>query len=725
MNNYTNNYVNMMNYLCQKITNYVLNNFVNSIINNNYLSLTTLYAPPPNTATPNPSPPPRVPQSTVYELFYANKVTTNPVYSLITYTIIIDGTPMPSPTPSPEYYNTKWQNDTYIAFESYRIVHKISYYGVIFYPVYNLRYDLSYLNNQPFTPTPYVTGTDGTKYPLLLLLSKIAPKIYLEICTSYVNNFFVNLFQNYDTVNNITSTSPQTVNGINQWCIQNNYIDVACGSDKSNKRCACQTCYNMHSYQDRIIAKELMKSKTVNNNPWCLYPQCSQGSAFKDQLNITRSVCSNVSVAGVFIEPNDYSNINVSNTSVTASSYNNTGINIINNEGCNKCILDNKDCVVTNSQLTCVDKSQNNLSRNLSRDLSINNKGSNKGSGNSNNIKFILLIIMTIILITLIIFRISYNNNTKIKYILDICIFLSIILLVVFSFVIKNKEHYTFPNDLINVNSRICPAINLCQKETPCKDTNTLCINNECMYPIGSFYDTKHKKIVDFPSNDSTIVYDAIITNITHAPEHYFTGFYYYSTVINNSIYLCAQNCNLMYDGSKWKEISPNPDQTGFNPEVTIPVDLKQFYYGKCFTYNNEIYIPQFYNGTDQNKIIKYYIYNTSINIWRIMDTSEILYPNLPSYLSTIDDKGNLYIVRNFNDGVGRHFRIYLLNLDTKKENVFNIDNASFLDTFSYAYINIIDNFMYIMVVNGSILLYTIDLNNISMHENYLVITYL
>ena len=60
MNNYTNNDVNMMNYLCQKITNYVLNNYVKSILNNNKknLSLTILSAPP------------TTPQSIVYDLFY-------------------------------------------------------------------------------------------------------------------------------------------------------------------------------------------------------------------------------------------------------------------------------------------------------------------------------------------------------------------------------------------------------------------------------------------------------------------------------------------------------------------------------------------------------------------------------------------------------------------------------------------------------------------------------
>ena len=540
-------------------------------------------------------------------------------------------------------------------------------------PIYNLTYDYSYLTNTDFNPNLF----DKDKgVPLLYLLSFIAPKIYLEICSSNVNNFFVNLFQDYK--NGVPIKSGQTLNTINSWCKDSPYVSYACAADKSNPRCACQKCYNKHSYQNRMIAKQLLDSDSSNTDPWCYYPDCAKGSAIKNQLGVNRSVCSNLSVAGIFVNPSEYSNVNISNTEVSASAYNNNGINITSNEGCNSC-TSNQHCLVKNNQITCVDNSS----------VSQENKLGEKSSSSSHSIYLILTIIIGVFIAITAVVSFILHKNPAVKFIstpviVILCIFFAVMLYLHQT----TKEPFTFPDYF--ANSRECDQVG-CYSDTDCDGSaikGQVCLNNNCDIPIGTFLDD-NGNITDFPKQNETTVFDCIITNLLYAPKYLYTGNYLYSVFIKNVLYAFAENCTLSFDGTKWVEKAIRSDQSGFNPYVPkkiSPSNPKSFYY-----YNNNVYLPTKSN----NNQLSFNVYNTLDDYWDILSL-----PINPDINFMGIDQQNIYIYTNDE-------KMYVYDIDTKKIANYHVSNAdgsqsSFIKLFILS-----NNMNVIYFINNNFQIYT------------------
>lgn len=490
----------------------------------------------------------------------------------------------------------------------------------------NLSYPDIYLSNPEIFTTRLVyqegdKSSDTQEISFLTYISKVAPKIFLEICNSYVNTFIVKLFKDYKSVDGVDKSipSPQTENTINSWCINamcgNNTscIDNVCSLDKSNIRCACQQCYNNHSYQNTIIGNEMLNSDSVDDSsPWCIYPNCASGLAFKNNLNLERSICSNISVSGIFVNPNDYSNINISNTKVSSSSFNDNGINIISGNTCDSCTQQGKDCNIVGSTLTCVDKPPKD-NKNLNK-----NSGSSllKTSGKSNTYK-ILMIISGSILFFLIILKIMLHKHKIINYINNLVIIIDICLVILFLVLFLNsKETYKYPDIIVN-DPTSCSQINLCPN-IKCPD-NLDCLFNECKVPIGKFLSST-KSFIDFPVYNSTTVFDVIIDNLPYLPFSLFTGTYIYSTIIDNEIYAIAYNCNFKFNGEKWTEIPRKSLQTGFTPNspnqknmVDKSTLLLNYSSNSIVTYNNTIYSM---SGTGLD--VDFNKFNTITNLWSV-----------------------------------------------------------------------------------------------------------
>lgn len=526
---------------------------------------------------------------------------------------------------------------------------------------YNLTYDYSYLISSTNEFMPKTLSKNSTEIPLLSLLSYIAPKIYLEICASYVNDFFVTLFQDYK--NNRYIKSGQTVNTINSWCKDSKYVSNACAVDKSNPRCACQNCYNKHSYQNRMIAKQLLDSDSSNTDPWCYYPDCAKGSAIKNQLGVNRSVCSNLSVSGIFVNPSEYSNVNISNTQVSASAYNNKGINIFSNEGCNSCTK-NQKCIISNKLLKCVDNSTG------SQENKLDEKSS---SSTSRNVYLILVIIIGVfIVITAVVSFILYKNPT-VKFIsTPVIAILSILCAIMVYFYQRTNESFIFPDYFTTTSD--CDIVS-CYSDTDCQGSaieGKVCLFNDCSIPIGKFLNKK-SIISDFPDDNSgKLITDCIINNLLYAPQYYYTGRYFCSMFINNVLYAFAENCTLSFDGTKWVEKAIRSDQSGFNPYTPVLPSTTTLYKTN-FYYNNNVYLPIYQQ--DQQEQLTFNVYNTLDDSWNTLSLD--IPNNKDTFMGIYQEK--IYIYNTTGE-------MYVYDIDTnqiKKYNVSNSASAIFITLFN------------------------------------------
>ena len=641
-NYYSERDINMMSYLGSQIECYVNNRIVQKKLNNDILTTETIQSINDN-------------MTDLEDFYIENKAVLNPKSSMRYY---YWSTPTTlTLVPKVDAKTVLSTFNLYASKDTSRLIIKSN--DTEGYQIYNITYSYDYLNETEedlFFPQTFINKTETL--PLLYYLSYIAPKIYLEICSSYVNPFFVTLFQDFQ--NNTPVKSGQTLNTINSWCQNSPYLSAACAVDKSNPRCACQKCYNNHSYQNRIIAKKLMGSDVSNTDPWCYYPQCAKGSAIKNQLGVNRSVCSNLSVAGIFINPSEYSNVNISNTDVSASAYNNNGINITSNEGCNSCTL-NQDCKVINNNLKCVDRTSSVSQENV--------LGENSPSSKNSRVYLILSIITGVFIVLTLVISLLLHKIPIINLISTPVIIISIILCAIFVYLNSTKESFTFPDyvtDSHGCNTVACYSDNDCNGEAI---EGQVCMYNECSIPIGSFVD--NGKITDYPYSDNKPVRNCIITNLLYAPPVYYTGTYLYSRFINNTLYAFAANCILSFDGTKWVEKTKQTSQSGFNPYSPVYTNqpAEPNFDNQCFVYNNNIYLPNGYMS-----LLSFDIYNPLDDSWSILSSPIKELPgtaNLESYTINVYQT-SLYIY----DNSTRH-AMYVYDMSTNKYTKTTLSSTS------------------------------------------------
>lgn len=532
----------------------------------------------------------------------------------------------------------------------------------------SLGYDISYLEN-PETLESF--------YPNVNFADKV-PFMYLESCTSMLHPFFRSIF----------NMNGNTIDEINSRCIMDyDNINVACGIEKSNIRCACQPCYSKHSNQSRHIGKLLRKSNAVTNDPWCIYPACASGMAFKNRLLQKRSACSNISVAGVFLNPGEYSNINISNTQVSASSANDNGINLYGDGNCPEGQHFEVDNVT--KTVKCVDNDDKNEDKNLksfqSRFVSLS---ASKPSG----LHWSLWAMIATIVLTGIVW--SVHKFSKIdgkykEYLLKgiiVGVFFSVFFLIYY-IVNKTREGYTkMCNDL---DGKLCYYDSQCSGDFKCLD-------NECSCSVGLFDDMGTKCVV-YPN--ITNGEESIMRNFPYLPSSVFGGIYYYSTVINNEIYVFSSESNFKYDGSRWQELNRFDLQMGFHPYEAIPPykHLPDNQYNEientlklntnmCCTNKNKVYVLAG-SGTIINDIYpnhRVLIYDTVSNKWEYFTATPEGTPNkedtaIPRATVIKDD-----LLYTF----GESYMIRVDNLDSKIYRTIIMRNQYSFGSYVYSFVH-------------------------------------
>ena len=177
-------------------------------------------------------------------------------------------------------------------------------------------------------------------------------------------------------------------------------------------------------------------------------------------------------------------------------------------------------------------------------------------------------------------------------------------------------------------NNNTCTPRTICDDIDTCGegDCNNECMNNTCKCKFG--YYLKGEAC-------SSVENNYIIKNIPYLPENKFTGTYLYTTVLKNTIYAFATDCNFKYDGEKWMELPtiPNSSQQGFHPYLpivpnnnepfvvyssaptggeslidslrfTCKMDIRKR--GKCLGRGQNTTGPMFYSTTDPDSLTKF-----------------------------------------------------------------------------------------------------------------------
>lgn len=534
-------------------------------------------------------------------------------------------------------------------------------------------------------PVPYPSGlypinpNSGT-YTIqpVVLFSKIAPQIYLEMCTNMVHKFFQSMFvyietDNTDSKNPKTIIIKQTPEDSNTWCFKleqlvDNFslLQNACGIEKNNIRCACQKCYTLHSFQSRQIYDAIDKAGVSNKDRWCYFPQCASGNAIKPFSSQQRSKCPNLSVSGIFVEPNENASVNISNTSVSTSSSDGGVINIIGG-GCGDCKPD-ETCSVENNILTCKKNNNNSLK-------SLKIASSKKTKTYIYKWLWVLLFLGLSILFTIYIFATPKIKKNLLFGIIIYIILISIIISL--NYYNQNKEKfYTFPTDYSQSN--YCDQISTCYSDKDCGTTGQVCIDNECSCPYGKFYISTNRTCNDYPDDKNVKnINEYIVNNITNLPSTLYTGRYLYSVFINNILYVFSQNCTFKFD-SKWIELSPNP-YSNFKKGFTLwtnenTIEAPPFSttnYGDrnwCYDDQQDIVYQLVYSSTSNNfTIYKYDVVNDTWSKKDIQNEKDGTFTFDP--ISCVFLNNNIYYYNN------NKKYIYVLDIVSNQGSIKHIDS--------------------------------------------------
>ena len=469
--------------------------------------------------------------------------------------------------------------------------------------------------------------------------ASVVPDTFLELCTSNINDFF------YQIMGGITD---RTIDGINSQCNVND-VNTACQYQTKNIRCACNSSYTNHNADVRNISKVVINSNVVNTDPWCIYPDCASGMAYKSKVLQRRSVCSNISIAGIFANLGDYSDININNTQVTASSHNDNGLNFYG--PCTPTCGDGYVCRPnpTSKRLECMPKSSTkSFTKSSTKSFGVK-KGN---SGKSSTVKIIFLCIVGVLLVSLFIY-IKTKKHKHMYQLVLLFIFLLIVLVVIIVLLITDKKESYLSTD------------SQCYSDdNQCTDNNKSCIFNHCSCNIGYMSD---------PATGLCIISNKIVSNLPYLPRNIFSGIYYYITVVNNEMYALAVDSQFKFDGEKWVELQPLPFQLGFHPYqpysyldyngLNLNSNLTSVYNNKIYMFNMGTCIMILKNKTQS----MLYSYDTTSDTWTSL-LIEFVWDNKTQIYIAAVILGNLYVFINgsmqiFNIDDGKNIKTYTNNL--------------------------------------------------------------
>ena len=445
----------------------------------------------------------------------------------------------------------------------------------------------------------------------LKYIVQFAPEIFLELCSISMSDDIYKL---------ITETKDDSsIENIQSFCSNPFLLDMACQNQTKNKRCACQSDF-IHPQEAYNVANVMKNYDTlVNTDPWCLYSDCASGDAIKKNQSQRRSVCANISMAGIFTTQADNSTINITNTQVTATSQNDVGINILGScANCNGNCKYNKDT----SKLECDTINSANIKQ---KNVNVSNP--------TLIIVYCIILLLCIISIFFIYKKVQNTVSKSFLLLLIICIIVYII-----------TKITTFKE----------PFNELCYKNSTCStNSDTECLYNKCQCKIGYTINDK---------NICTLIQDnEIVLNLPFLPEIKSTGTYFYSTTINNIIYACADQCTFYFDGQDWSELdcdfnalsglSIGNTNYGFDPYVDYTNTSTNQNCG-C-SYNNKLYRTYNYTGSDSSGNSIIIMFDPMKNKWEPIFSIKksfiinIIFLNNELYFIT---KGTENLFRNINN---------------------------------------------------------------------------
>ena len=457
------------------------------------------------------------------------------------------------------------------------------------------------------------------------------------------------------------------------------YVQQACKIDNTNNGCACYPDYvdltdlnnPLSTFVDKIQNKPF-----VNTDKWCINTKCASNDAYKNPLVKNKSVCSSNCMAGIFATTTSFSDVNLNNIRVASNCDNKNGTDLStqctevckdgykcgadatngNKPTCLKSMTANKKCI-QNYQSVITSKNKNICIPSEYTTKCVDNTICDRNQFCDKNVN-------------------SCINNSSIKHNVLYCIILSIIIIMcgVLLYKIFNKKlqsHSTLFFVIvisISILSSILFYHFYTYIEYYCEecssDPNSACINNKCKCKTG--YNIPPPNV-----NLSCTIPIKTCESLPYLPINLFSGKYYYSTVINDIIYVFADNANYKFINEKWIEISPLPFKQGYSqlnkpfsyksstssatPPVTTFSDIKYVnpeilpsVTNMISVYNDNIYFvlpydSSIFSGTT-NEYCLLFVYDTKLNLWSSINTDKFMFLsiiNLAPIDNTDDNKKN------------------------------------------------------------------------------------
>jgi uncharacterized membrane protein (DUF485 family) len=460
-------------------------------------------------------------------------------------------------------------------------------------------------------------------------------------------------------------------------------VPEACKIDRRNVGCACYpTFINENGNGSQIDA--INKNKFINTDPWCIIPECASITAYKNPIQKNLSTCSSNCIASISANTKKYGNLNMDDVQVSTSCYNQESQNLSfmndcnpsctsgfvcktdpSNPSSNKCIKSSvcdieckpgytcffstkgdKKCISSNYTVKCINNTDCGNDQYCDPDFNL----CFPKTTDNKKITVPIIVFFTVLLIGFIGFiaykkhkKLSTNLFSKINIIVSLIIFaVAILVSLIIYFTEKSSEAYDKPNN----NNNVCSTDNDCSI-----NDHTSCNNNICSCTIG--YN-------NFTADVCNINNNQICTTLPYLPFATSTGIYCYSTVIENVIYVFAQDCSFKFNGQKWIELSriniksPTFTQLGFHPYGQIlPISrtnwpsMNGLNTNMFCTYKNKVFVlipdntcMNINTEVDGLKLCVFFVYNTITDIWTQISLSSD--DNIkPLQTLSVSNKGN------------------------------------------------------------------------------------
>lgn len=472
------------------------------------------------------------------------------------------------------------------------------------------------------------------------------------------------------------------------------YVPKICEKEIANPICACYSTY-INNYNSPVFNKDLQNNILTDYSPICNLPECASNLAYKKINEEQNTFCGNVCSSTLNLKTQPFSqidmnDINIKNTcSNTSLKAEESPCKLLNCPSDSICVQDNNNYI-------CQKKSQCNLKCESDETCNIGKDGKPKCFSNiltkscntddecdsnqkcDTNYKrcinkppnvalYISIIILSILFTGIAGYFIWYyimkkmGKTPQFKSLKTLIYFIIIIIIAIFVSIIyyNNTKDLSEKYISININSgkQVCSFTSDCNNDSYCQ-------NNSCNCNIG-YYTNNDSCYID---NDG----EYVINTICYLPHSVFSGNYFYTTVIDNTIYAFSTQSTFKYSVDKWIELpyiqSSNNKQIGLQATPFLDIintakNIYSFYKlcpSLCNTNNKTVYILSpigsmlnFYNTDKSNTEIStiLYYYNVDYNQWNyiLLKDEKNVIQNLGIFLNPYNNK-NITYPDNYNN---------------------------------------------------------------------------